>query len=82
MGEQPPGVAGPEPVGDGVNQLAVVMEGRAATGLGRRNEREKRLPLGVGQVGAYGRRDKGTGGFLIAIGIGTAADHTGSSDTL
>jgi hypothetical protein len=31
---------------------------------------------------AYGRRGGITGGFLIAIGIGTAADHTGFSDTL
>ena len=34
MREQPPGAARPEPVGHGVDQLAAVMEGRAATGLG------------------------------------------------
>jgi hypothetical protein len=58
------------------------MEGRAATRLGSGDERGKQLPLGIGQVGGIGAAGGITGGFLIAIGIGTVADHTGFSDTL
>ena len=82
MGQQPPGAAGPQPVGHGVDQLAAVMEGRAATQLGSGDERASSCHSASVRSVAYGRRGGITGGFLIAIGIGTAADHTGFSDTL
>jgi hypothetical protein len=40
------------------------------------------MTLGIGQVGGIWAAGGITGGFLIAIGIRTAADHTGFSDTL
>ena len=82
MGQQPPSTTGPQPVGHGVDQLAAVMEGRAATGLGCRDQWDKQLPLGVGQVGWVAAADCCHGGFLVVDGVRTAADHTGFSDTL
>jgi hypothetical protein len=81
MGQQPPGAASPQPVGHGVDQLAAIMDGRAAARLGRGDEWGKQLPLGVGEVG--GVRAAGRGhGRLPCRGIRTAADHTGFADTL
>jgi hypothetical protein len=83
MGQQPPGAAGPQPVGHSVDQLAAVMDGRAATRLGRRDERGREPPLGVGEVGGdSGGRAEVMGGFLVVDGITTAANPTGLSDTL
>src|SRR5829696_6341881 len=82
MGQQPPGAAGPEPVGHGVDQLAAVMEGRAAARLGRRDERGEQLPLGIGQVGGIGAAGWDHRRLPHRDWIGTAADHTGFSDTL
>jgi hypothetical protein len=82
VGQQPPGTAGPQPVGHGVDQLAAVMEGWAAAGLGRRDERGQELPLGIGQVGGIVPAGWGHGRLPHRVGIRTAADHTGFSDTL
>ena len=51
MREQPPGAAGPQPIGHGVDQLAAVMDGWPTARLGRGDERSQQLPLGIGQVG-------------------------------
>jgi hypothetical protein len=68
MREQPPGTAGPQPIGHGVDQLPAVMDGRAAAWLGPRDEGGEQLPLGIGQVGSvraawwgHGRLPGGTG---------------------
>jgi hypothetical protein len=42
----------------------------------------QQLLFGVGQVGEIATAGEGTGRFLIVDGIGTAAEHTGFSDTL
>jgi hypothetical protein len=68
MGQQPPGAAGPHPVGHGVDQLAAVVDGWSAARLGGRDERGEQLPLGVGQVGWVAAAGRVTGGFLVADG--------------
>jgi hypothetical protein len=60
MREQPPGTAGPQPVGHGVDQLATVMQGWAAARLGRGDEWSEQLPLGIGQVGGIGAAGPGS----------------------
>ena len=69
VGQQPPGAAGSQPVGDGVDQLPAVMDGWAAARLGGRDERGEQLPLGVGQVGWVAATVGVTGSFLVADGI-------------
>ena len=75
MGQQPPGAAGPQPVGHGVDQLPAVVDGWAAARLGGGNEWGKQLPLGISQVGGVGRRGEVTGGFLVVDGRVAAGSY-------
>jgi len=49
--QQPPGAARAQQVQHGVHQLTAVMNGRAATQLGRWDQRRQQRPLRIGQVG-------------------------------